>query len=345
MGPPPNRPPAAQPAPAAPCSSASWQCMQRHGGRTGIGHALAEHEPSSNGSAEIDAAAAAQSEHYCGDSGGLLRLLMRARDCAAAGFKNTARHHAVEALEFHHTARRDAATSSASGELTLPEAASHACSKQRRRLCVVLLQHRVDHHRPANSYAPAVSEGVSSSSDDKNNTVTDGAEPGSDGVPSPDGSPRCLKRKRSDGAQHEPADAGNLAPSTRSAAGDEGAAIEQGPRSLVRRCASWHLQVAGRSEQLCQVAMTVPKALAARLPNVLGTARVRPRRGLVTRGQLACPTTVVQASERQWEELRTMARLQLVAIAALDECSVVLVPFLNHRQELRTVTFAAALCS
>lgn len=320
--------------------------MQRHGGRTGIGHALAEHEPSSNGSAELNAteiAAAAQSEH---ERGGLLRLLLRARDCAAAGFKNAARRHVVEALEFHHAARRDAATISESGELTLPEAASHACSKQHRRLCVVLLQHRVDHHRPAHSYAPAVSEGVSSSSDDKNNTATDGTELGSDGVPSPDGSPCCLKRKRSDGAQHDPADADNLAPGgTRPSAGDEGAAIAQGPRSLVRHCTSWHLQVGGRSEQLCQVAMTVPKALAARLPNVLGTARVRPRRGLVTCGQLACPTTVVQASERQREELRTMADLQLVAITALDECSVVLVPFLNHQQELRTVTFAAALCS
>lgn len=279
--------------------------MQRHGGRTGIGHALAEHEPSSNGSAELNAteiAAAAQSEH---ERGGLLRLLLRARDCAAAGFKNAARRHVVEALEFHHAARRDAATISES-----------------------------------------VSEGVSSSSDDKNNTATDGTELGSDGVPSPDGSPCCLKRKRSDGAQHDPADADNLAPGgTRPSAGDEGAAIAQGPRSLVRHCTSWHLQVGGRSEQLCQVAMTVPKALAARLPNVLGTARVRPRRGLVTCGQLACPTTVVQASERQREELRTMADLQLVAITALDECSVVLVPFLNHQQELRTVTFAAALCS
>lgn len=190
---------------------------------------------------------------------------------------------------------------------------------------------------------------MSSSSDDKNNTATDGTELGSDGVPSPDGSPRCLKRKRSGGSEHDPADTDTPAPGACSAEDDEGAAAGSattaGPRSLVRRCTSWHLQVAGRSEQLCQVAMTVPKALAARLPTVLGTARVRPRRGLVTRGQLACPTTVVQASERQWEELRTMARLQLVAIAALDECSVVLVPFLNHRQELRTVTFAAALCS
>lgn len=132
MGPPPNRPPAAQPAPAAPCSSASRPCMQRHGVWTGIGHALAEHEPSSNGSAEIDAAlqacgaAAAQSEHERGDSGGLLRLLLRARDCAATGFKNTARHYAVEALEFHHTARRDAAAKSASGEMPLRQQRTHA---------------------------------------------------------------------------------------------------------------------------------------------------------------------------------------------------------------------------
>lgn len=121
MMPPPNRPPAPA-AELARCSTggAAATQVQRYS-CMGIAQALAEREPSSRGSAEVEAAtvqgaAAGHTEDKRGPSGSMLRLLLRARDFAAAGFTDSARRHAVDALQFHHAAKRRATAIVAAGE-------------------------------------------------------------------------------------------------------------------------------------------------------------------------------------------------------------------------------------
>lgn len=104
-----------------------------------------------------------------------------------------------------------------------------------------------------------------------------------------------------------------------------------------------YLQNGSDGEDLCKIAVHIPKTQALEFHQHLAVAHIVQRRGIMLGLHHVCRTTIIDATDSQQSKLRSLAQHELVAVAPLDNSCLILVPYLDSCSSLRAVSFLLLL--
>jgi hypothetical protein len=119
-----------------------------------------------------------------------------------------------------------------------------------------------------------------------------------------------------------------------------GAAAVAAPPEL----AHWHGRLmhrrGGSVAELANLAVQLPAAYSDQMPAALYATELAHRRAVPLGRHVVCRSTLLAGtSARQLAALGAMASAQLVAVAPLQLCELVVVPYFDNRNSVRVVCF------
>lgn len=99
----------------------------------------------------------------------------------------------------------------------------------------------------------------------------------------------------------------------------------------------------GRSIEYCRLTVQVPAAHVQELGSDLEVAHLAPRRSVGLGQYQVCKSSLLEASRSQMSKLRSMAQKELVAVVALEDNGLLVVPYFDSAHNVKVVCFLLIL--
>lgn len=99
----------------------------------------------------------------------------------------------------------------------------------------------------------------------------------------------------------------------------------------------------GRSIDYCRLTVQVPAAHVQELGTELQVAHLAPRRSVGLGQYQVCKCSLLEASRSQMSKLRSMAQKELVAVVALEDNGLLVVPYFDSTHNVKVVCFLLVL--